>query len=165
MFSSYSTSSTAFKCTECDMCCNSLEECQEPHRQNYTAAEATGILVVAVFGAIYVAWIVVRFLVSKKILKESNSFAKKAAGNESVYSFFLSKSPLGWLIAGGTILIQVLVFALFLSAASFENDDGDFVYSWRCPLNTPECNDERAVGAYGWVMWAFLVLFALFDGE
>ena len=145
------------------MCCNSLEECQEPHRRKYTAAEATGILVVGVFAAICAGWLVVRFLVSKKILKESNSFAKKAAGDESVYSFFLSKSPSGWLIAVGTILIQVLVFALFLSAASFENDDGDFVYSWRCPLNTPECNDERAVGAYGWVMWAFLVLFALFD--
>ena len=41
---------------------------------------------------------------------------------------------------------------LISTAASFDNGDGDFVYSWRCPLNTPECNDERAVSAYGWVM-------------
>jgi len=155
--------SDPFICEECDMCCNSLEECQVPHRRQFTALEATGILVAGAFAAICVAWLIVRYLVLNKILRESESFAAKAAGAESVYSFFLSNQRRGWLIACGTITIQVLVFSLFLSAASFDNDDGDFVYSWRCPLNTPECNDERAVGTYGWVMWAFLVTAALLD--
>jgi len=155
--------SDAFVCLDCDMCCNSLEECNVPLRQRFDPWLSTMILLAAVFAALCVGWGVTRILTTKRVLPEPGYSALEAAGEESVYFFFLSDRKWGWLVTVATLFVQVAIFGLFLSAASFDNGDGDFVYSWRCPLNTPECNDERAVGAYGWIMWAFLVTAALLD--
>ena len=142
----------AFVCSECDMCCNSLEECNIPVRQKFQPYQSTFILLASVFAVLCVAWGVSRVLTTKRILPEPDYNALEAAGEESVYFFFLSDSKGGWLVTSATLFVQVAIFGLFLSAASFDNGDGDFVYSWRCPLNTPECNNERVVGAYGWIM-------------
>lgn len=150
-------------CPDCDMCCASTEECQEPVSQRFGALEGTCILIGCVAAALCVAWVIVRFLTYKHILPEPDFSAIDAAGEDSVYFFLLSNRKSGWLITVGTLVLQVAIFGLFLSAAAFDNGDGDYVYSFRCPLNTPECNDERAVGTYGWVMWVFLVLASLLD--
>ena len=142
----------AFVCSECDMCCNSLEECNIPVRQKFQPYQSTFILLASVFAVLCVAWGVSRVLTTKRILPEPDYNALEAAGEESVYFFFLSDSKGGWLVTIATLFVQIAIFALFLNAASFDNGDGDFVYSWRCPLNTPECNNERVVGAYGWIM-------------
>ena len=143
---------TAFVCLDCDMCCNALEECNEPLRQRFPPWLSTMILLICVFAGLCVVWWVIRVLTTKRILSEPGYSAIESAGEESVYFFFLADSKVGWLVTVATLFVQIAIFGLFLSAASFDNGDGDFVYSWRCPLNTPECNDERAVGAYGWVM-------------
>jgi hypothetical protein len=58
---------------------------------------------------------------------------------------------------------KLLFSAFFINASDFSNDDGDFVYSFRCPLNSEGCSDEWAVSAYGWAMWLFLILASLLD--
>ena len=131
---------------------NSLEECNVPLRQPFTPVESTVILLVTVFAGLCIAWVVSRMLTAKRIFKEPKHNAFEAAGEESVYFFFLSDSWGAWSVVIATLFVQIAIFGLFLNAASFDNGDGDFVYSYRCPVNTPECGDERAVGAYGWIM-------------
>lgn len=143
---------TAFVCLDCDMCCNALEECNVPLRQRFPPWLSTMILLICCFAGLCVVWWIIRILTTKRILSEPGYSAFESAGEESVYFFFLADSKVGWLVTVATLFVQIAIFGLFLSAASFDNGDGDFVYSWRCPLNTPECNDERAVTAYGWVM-------------
>lgn len=58
-------------------------------------------------------------------MRSSLSSAIKAAGDDSVYCFVLTKSKSGWLIALFTVFIQVMVFGLFLQASDFSNDDGE----------------------------------------
>ena len=51
-----------------------------------------------------------------KILREKKN-AFKTIGKDSVYSFFLSKSWIGWVIALSVILFQFFVFLYFVRAA------------------------------------------------
>jgi len=80
--------------------------------------------VAAVFGALVTVWIILRHLAKRGKVRSSTSSAIKAAGDDSVYSFVLTKSKSGWLIVLLTVFIQVLVFGLFLQASDFSNDDG-----------------------------------------
>lgn len=56
-----------------------------------------------------------------------------------------------------------MIYGLFIDAASFSNEDSDFVYSWRCPRNSEYCNDDRSLGVYGWTVWVLLVATVLLD--
>ena len=152
-----------FVCEGCDMCCNSLEECQEPLRSKYDGMKAAGIVIAGVIACLAFIWIILRMLAKKNVFTPPDASANRAAGENSVYSFILARRKSGWVITVSTIMIQVLVFGLFLQASDFSNDDGDFVYSFRCPRNSDSCGDERAVTGYGWVMWAFLVFASLLD--
>ena len=155
-----------FVCEECDMCCNSLEECQIPVSQKFDKFNgwvlALGIIAVitAVLG---VSGFFIRFLVQRNILSPSKTNALNACGEESVYSFVLTRSYAGWIVTTGTLVIQIAIFALFLNASQFDNEISDWVYVWRCPRNTEECNSESTVGVYGWVMWALLVFTSVLD--
>ena len=126
-----------------------VEECQEPVVPQLDGFSAAVVIVVAVFGALVVVWGVLRHLAKRGKIRSSNSSAIKAAGDDSVYSFVLARKKAGWALVLLAVFIQVLVFCLFLQASDFSNDDGDFVYSFRCPRNSEECNDERAVTTYG----------------
>ena len=117
-----------------------------PQLDGYSAAV---VIVAAVFGALVVVWSLLRHFAKKGKIRSSTSSAIKAAGDDSVYSFVLARKKAGWALVLLTVFIQVLVFSLFLQASDFSNDDGDFVYSFRCPRNSEECNDERAVTTYG----------------
>lgn len=117
-----------------------------PQLDGFSAAV---VIVVAVFGALVVVWGVLRHLAKRGKIRSSRSSAIKAAGDDSVYSFVLARKKAGWALVLLAVFIQVLVFCLFLQASDFSNDDGDFVYSFRCPRNSEECTDERAVTTYG----------------
>ena len=116
-----------------------------PQLDGYSAAV---VIVAAVFGALIVVWGVLRHFAKRGKIRSSTSSAIKAAGDDSVYSFVFASKKAGWALVLLTVFIQVLVFGLFLQASDFSND-GDFVYSFRCPRNNEECNDERAVTTYG----------------
>lgn len=152
-----------FLCEGCDMCCNSLEECQEPLRPKVSGWPAAGLLAGGVCAGLLVFWVFLRVLVQHKIVCAPHSLAHLAAGEESVYSFLLARSVTGWWVAMATVAVQILLFGIFLRASDFDNGDGDFVYSYRCPRNSEECNDERAIGPYGWTMWACLVAAGIAD--
>ena len=104
------------------MCCNSLEECQVPLRQALTVAESTFALIAAVIVVLAIIWLIVRYLVIKEIIPEPTFIALDAVGEESVYCFFLAHAKGGWAVAVGTLSVQVAIFALFLSAASFDSE-------------------------------------------
>jgi Leucine rich repeat len=154
-----------FKCTNCDICCNSLEECQAPiQSQSFDGNTYALIIVAIVLAVMLVVSLLIWFLArKKKVMPLSRMNAKDACGEESVYSFILSNSRSAWLLTCGTIVIQVMTFALFLSASSFDSEVSDFVYSWRCPRNSMECVDERNIDGYGWTVWTLLVFTSLLE--
>ena len=155
-----------FHCDGCDMCCNSLDECQVPVKQaldNFGGWVMAFIVAAVVIAVLAGAGVLIAFLVRKNVLSPSNTNARCACGEESVYSFVLTNSWTGWLVALGTITIQVAIFALFLNASIFDNELSDWVYSWRCPKNSEDCNDERHVGLYGWAMWGLLVFTSVLE--
>lgn len=155
-----------FECDGCDMCCNAMEECQVPVEQAFDKYNgwvlALGIIAV-ITGALAVSGMLIWCLVKRNTLSPSKTSARIACGEESVYSFVLTKSYAGWIVTFGTLFIQVAIFALFLNASQFGNEISDWVYSFRCPRNTEECNDDNLVGIYGWVMWALLVFTSVLD--
>ena len=149
-----------FECDGCDRCCNTLEECQEPTKQSLDKFGGGGIsfiITAFVTATLGISSALIMFLVRRNISSPSKANARSACGEESVYSFVLTKSHAAWLVAFGTIAIQVAIFALFLDASQFDSELSDWVYSWRCPRNSEECNDERNVSVYGWIVRGLLV--------
>jgi len=133
-----------FECDGCDMCCNSLDECQEPVRQlmdNFNGWVIAFIITAFVTAALALTGLCIKILVRKSIVAPSKTNAKSACGEESVYSFVLTNSYAGWMVVILAILIQVSIFALFINASLFGNELSDWVYSWRCPKNSETCND------------------------
>ena len=108
-------------------CCNSLEECQEPVVPKIDGFAAAGFIVALVFCFLVAVWVILRHLAKRGKMRSSSSSAIKAAGDDSVYCFVLTKSKSGWLLARFTVFIQVMVFGLFLQASDFSNDDGELV--------------------------------------
>jgi hypothetical protein len=117
-----------FQCDGCDMCCNSLEECQEPIKQSFDdfgGWVSALILTAIVIAALGVSGALIMFLVRRNILSPSKTNARNACGEESVYSFVLTNSYAAWLVAFGTIAIQMAIFALFLNASMFNSELSD----------------------------------------
>ena len=71
-------------------------------------------------------------------------YALETIGADSVYSFFLTTSVTGWMIALAVTALQVCTLMIFVQAAQkrFDDDNSDFIYSWKCPRNSTECSDE-----------------------
>lgn len=159
-------SSEPFECDSCDMCCNSLEECQVPITSSLDRFDGYVLsLIIASFviALLIVYGAIVKILVRRKVFSPSKTNARSACGEGSVYSFVLTKSYIAWTIAFLAVLIQVSIFALFINASQFNNEVSDWVYSWRCPKNSETCDDERIIGAYGWVVWGLLVITAVLE--
>lgn len=155
-----------FQCEGCDMCCNSLEECQVPVKGTFDSFN--GWIIALIISAIVVAILIlsgslIHFLVKRNKLRPSKTNARNACGDESVYSFVLTKSYAAWIIAFVTIFIQIAIFALFLNASIFDHELSDWIYSWRCPRNSETCDDDSNVGLYGWVVWALLVFTSVLE--
>jgi hypothetical protein len=71
-----------------------------------------------------------REVTREKILKEKQN-AIKTIGKDSVYSFFLSKSLLGWFIALSVIVFQFSVFLFFVWAAGEQVFRGFIIRSFQ----------------------------------
>ena len=157
-----------FVCENCDMCCNSFEECQVPVNTGAQLKGAGSTIAILIFtsvlGFLTVYGAAVCFLARKlEWFPLSHTVAREACGDESVYSFVLSDSVISWLIAFGAVFIQAATYSLFINASLFSSDDSDWVYSWRCPRNSIECNDDRDLGALGWAVWTLLIVSTLLD--
>jgi len=76
----------------------------------------------------------------------------------SVYRFFLSKSYIAWFIALFTVVIQALIFHVFLNASDFFYESNEWQYSVECPKDSLDCMDTRTRDNYGWYLVFIVVL-------
>lgn len=159
-------SSEPFECDGCDMCCNSLEECQvpvDPSFGGYNGWVIALIITAIVLAALLVAGTLIYALVQQNKLAPSKTNARGACGDESVYSFVITNSYAAWILVIITIFIQIAIFALFLNASNFDSEISDFIYTWRCPRNSESCDDDSNVSIYGWIVWALLVFTSILE--
>lgn len=86
-------------------------------------------------------------------------YAFETIGRESVYQFLLTKSKLAWVIALGTIALQVWMLRPFLLGAQFSvsDDRTDFIYTWKCLRDSLECDDTGDLDHIGWTIFAILM--------
>jgi hypothetical protein len=119
-------------------------------------------------------------------IESDRKYALEHVGDDSVYSFFLTKSWLAWGVALFVFGIQMAMLFLFvrvrswsswliqlrvcpvltpylfycIKAAMVDFSDGksDFIYSWRCKLNDAECKDTSDQTWWGWMIFAILMV-------
>lgn len=152
------------ECLDCTMCCNIHADCHvtEPETiifeltgyQSYL--HFTWVFFLILVGLVSLICITSMLYDRKKKrigLRESTvrlevdkdkHYALETIGADSVYSFFLTTSVTGWMIALAVTALQVCTLMIFVQAAQkkFDDDNSDFIYSWKCPRNSTECSDE-----------------------
>lgn len=142
-------------CPSCTMCCNSLEKCQENKELK------TRFWIMAIFG-LPVFTASVRFIIVKAgidifhVFNDIETEPFHVLTLDSVYCFILTKSIMAWILYLVTVVIQVLLFAEYIGASSVKSENTDWNFTFRCPRNTIECEDESSRTRNGWILF-FLV--------
>ena len=94
-------------------------------------------------------------------LKEDYKYTLNSIGKESVYSYFVTGSRVGWIVAFTTLLIQFfsLIFFVIVSDTNFrdENLQPQLQFTWRCPRDSDECINISGITLAGWFIFAILV--------
>ena len=152
------------ECLDCTMCCNQHADCHVTEPETIIF-ELTGyqsylhftwvffLILVGLVSLIYIGSMLYDRKKKRIGLRESTvrlevdkdkHYALETIGADSVYSFFLTTSGLGWGIALAVTALQVCTLMIFVQAAQkkFDDDNSDFIYSWKCPRNSTECSDE-----------------------
>jgi len=98
---------------------------------------------------------------AQRRLEEDDKYALSRIGKDSLYSFFVTDIPYGWLVAFATLGIQVaiLVFFVMASEANLQDDRIDIQFTWKCPRDSDVCRDTADLTEIGWVIF-FLLMFA-----
>jgi len=168
---------TPIRCPECTMCCNLAGNCQSTEIPTSFQDEVLGFDIHQqfswVFGislATYMMFLLIgsfaydrlsesRSYYDRSMKERDKKYALNKIGSGSVYSFFLTKNWVAWLIAVIVMGIQAWILAIFVEAAKLEfvDDNSDFIYSWRCPRNEIECDDTADQDVEGWIMFAVLM--------
>eukprot|EP00984_Skeletonema_dohrnii_P014363 scaffold6018_cov94-Skeletonema_dohrnii-CCMP3373.AAC.3 len=93
-------------------------------------------------------------------LEEDDKYALSRIGKESVYSYFVTEKPVGWLAAFATLAIQVAVLAFFVMAseANLQEDTIDIQFTWKCPRDSDVCKDKADLDKYGWIIFSLLMI-------
>ncbi len=94
------------------------------------------------------------------ILENDRQYALESVGRDSVYSYILSKSRFAWILSLAVAAFQSWALINFVRAApkDFTSDKSDWIYSWKCPRNSPECTDESDLNWEGWVIFTILMI-------
>uniref|UniRef100_A0A7S4WD27 Uncharacterized protein n=1 Tax=Ditylum brightwellii TaxID=49249 RepID=A0A7S4WD27_9STRA len=149
---------TPLDCPDCTMCCNSQQECDVRESQTNFGKWAS-----VIFGSAILAL----FLASTVFCAFGENFptagnALHAIGKDSAYSFFLSSSPIAWVLAITVLATQALCFGFFIDEAKLEfGDDRFWRYSFFCPRNNLECRNESDVTSIGIIFFVLLALIFL----
>jgi len=148
-------------CEDCTMCCNSEKKCQLIDPPTLSKKNLFSLAFLIPIGCILL------FVFSMK--RENNPFFKPFIddrdpltifNDDSVYCFIFSSNGIALIIYGVTVIIQVIVFTLYLTASDFV-DDSDYIYSYQCLGNSIECVQERTdrlIGPMLFVLITFLFL-------
>lgn len=146
------------QCECCTECCNIDGHCQKNEMAKYSPVDI--VLMVMLMLCAIIFFLTVIFYCGADIqLPDVLEDARELCGADSAYSFFLAKRKLAWFWGFVSVVIQILLFLLFLKASSFKQDFNDWQYSMRCPAEMMGCNDEKHISTSGWVM--FYVFMAL----
>eukprot|EP00985_Skeletonema_marinoi_P013682 scaffold6835_cov74-Skeletonema_marinoi.AAC.2 len=93
-------------------------------------------------------------------LEEGDTYALSRIGKESVYSYFVTEKPVGWLAAFTTLAIQVAILAFFVMAseANLQEDTIDIQFTWKCPRDSDVCKDKADLTEAGWFIFSLLMI-------
>lgn len=134
-------------CEACTMCCNSHGFCQETQNLKmswYLIGLAASVLVI---------------LLVFKCVKLPDIDITHIYNEDSVYCFVLTENSSAWLIYVVTAAIQVFLYSIFLQASRLGSEVTDWSFTFRCPGNDLDCENESTRGKFGWVLFA-VVLFS-----
>jgi len=96
----------------------------------------------------------------RRIGEEDDNYALSRIGKESVYSYFVTDKPVGWLIAFATLGIQtvILFFFIMASEANLQDDKIDIEFTWKCPRDSDGCDDRADWTKVGWFIFCMLMI-------
>jgi len=85
--------------------------------------------------------------------------ALSKVGKDSVYSYFVTDSKFGWIIAFATVVIQIgiLVVFIFASEPKLQDDTIDIKFTWKCPRDTDVCDDKSELEDWIWAIFCVLM--------
>jgi len=151
------------ECEGCTMCCNSEKKCQLVNPPTLSQRNLFSIATLIPIGCLLL------FIFSVK--RENNPLFKlfiddrdplTIFNDDSVYCFIFSNNWIAIIIYGVTVIIQMLIFTLYLIASEFV-DDSDYIYSYQCLGNSIECVQERTDRPFGPML--FVLITFLFLGR
>eukprot|EP00984_Skeletonema_dohrnii_P011075 scaffold4396_cov127-Skeletonema_dohrnii-CCMP3373.AAC.6 len=163
------------ECENCTMCCNANDDCHPTEKLNIAKFGYGNVAAVffACFIVICFAVALSLYLLGKRKnrgntltvsaerrLEEDDTYALSRIGKESVYSYFVTEKPLGWLAAFATLGIQVAILAFFVMAseANLQKETIDIQFTWKCPRDSNVCKDKADLTEAGWIIFSMLML-------
>eukprot|EP00984_Skeletonema_dohrnii_P024485 scaffold13607_cov117-Skeletonema_dohrnii-CCMP3373.AAC.9 len=97
---------------------------------------------------------------AERRLEEDDKYALSRIGKESVYSYFVTEKPIGWLAAFATLGIQVGILQFFVvaSEANLQEDTIDIQFTWKCPRDSDVCKNKADLTKAGWIIFSLLMI-------
>lgn len=159
-------------CIECTMCCNMQDDCYPQEESDiqklgfanfmyFTGAFMGGIFV-ACCALAFASFIYdVRHTINLRSFSKDldRKYALGTVGDDSVYSFLLGTTFIGWLIVLITICSQMWMLFVFVQGSEIDlsDDQSDLAYTLKCPRDDDECRDSSDLDWRGWTVYAILM--------
>ena len=99
--------------------------------------------------------------VARRVGEEGDTYALSKIGKGSVYSYFVTDKPIGWLVAFATLGIQIGILAFFVmasEASNLQDDKIDIEFTWKCPRDSDACKHKADCTKAGWVIFCLLMV-------
>ena len=152
------------ECESCTMCCNSDGACQvNIHWPIPVGSLAFLVAVLAPFGILIISSVILKLktmAILTEVLGDHTDEAEPFSvfKDDSVYCLILSKNLKAWFIYACTLLLQTGIFVMFLIASSFNFEETDWRYTFRCLSNEETCEDTSSTTLTGWVFFGIVVV-------
>merc|ERR1712176_1474427 len=93
-------------------------------------------------------------------VKFASSEVIQSFQKESVYKFLLSKNKAAVSIALFSMLVQLMILYLFITATDYTSKMSDWAYELECPPGE-ECQSNKRIQWYIWILFLVIVGFSL----
>ncbi len=92
--------------------------------------------------------------------ENDDKYALSRIGDQSVYSYFVTESRAGWLVAFTTLGIQVLTLIFFIMASepNLQDDKIEIQLTWKCPRDSDKCRSTADLNGTGWFIFCMLMI-------
>jgi hypothetical protein len=150
--------SATIECNDCQICCNSDQECYEQGEQKMSVSAQIGIIVGSIVGLTVLCFFCFYPHQRRKLVQGRpiiNRSPMDLCGKGSVYCLLLAGDWSGTALYGFTVFLQLGVFSLFIYSASIEQKMLPLFLT--CPPDSDECEDVRTVDPFGWITLAVLM--------